>query len=620
MRNKNKFDAVVIGAGHAGCEAALALSRLGHSVLLTCLNLDSIADLACNPSIGGTAKGQLVSEIDALGGEMGINADKTAIQMRVLNEGKGSAVQSLRAQVDKREYHARMKKVLEDDKNIHLKQAEIAEILYKENIVFGVKSVLGEIYYCETIIVCTGVYLNSKIIIGSYSQEIGPSGFAAANYLTKSLEEMGVTLRRFKTGTPARINGRTIDFSKLKVQEGAEDIETFSSFSKVKNVNRSVCYVSFTNEKTHEIISKGLKEAPMFEGVGPRYCPSIEAKIVRFADKDRHQLFFEPEGLSTNEFYIQGASTCLSADIQNELYSSIEGLENAQIMRNAYAIDYDCIDSRELKPSLEHKNISGLFFAGQINGTSGYEEAAAQGLMAGVNASKLIKNQPPFILKRNQAYIGVLIDDLVTKGTEEPYRMMTSRAEYRLILRQDNADQRLTKIGKEIGLISEGKWKIYTKKIKIIEKMRKKLDILLKIDDKLIKFLKSKKESIPKTSIKIKDLIKRNSIKLSEINDLYSIFEDNEKKYIKYVDIEVKYEGYIKQQNDEIDKLNRQESIFLPENINYKKISGLRLEARQKLEEIRPLTLGQASRISGVSPADITVLSIYLKTTEKNHK
>lgn len=620
----NKFDAIVVGAGHAGCEAALALSRLGHTVLLTCLNLDSIADLACNPSIGGTAKGQLVSEIDALGGEIGINADKTAIQMRILNEGKGAAVQSLRAQVDKKEYHSRMKKILEDDVNIYLKQSEISEILHKNNKIIGVKNVLGETFYSRTIIVCTGVYLKSKIIIGEYSQDIGPSGFSAANHLTNSLLEMGICVRRFKTGTPARINGRTIDFSKLKKQEGASDIETFSLFSNVKNFNKAECYVSFTNKTTHDIISKNLHRAPMFtgevKGVGPRYCPAIESKIVRFADKERHQLFFEPESLSTNEFYIQGASTSLPAEVQNEMYASIEGLEKAQIMRNAYAIDYDCIDSRELKPSLEHKNFSGLFFAGQVNGTSGYEEAAAQGLIAGVNASRLMKGQPAFILKRNQAYIGVLIDDLVTKGTEEPYRMMTSRAEYRLILRQDNADQRLMEIGKNLGLITDDKWIIYKEKMKIIEKMRKKLGFLLKIDEKLINFLKSKKESVPKSSIKIKELIKRNNIKLNDLNNIYSIFDADESKYIKYLDIEAKYEGYIKQQNDEIEKMNSQEDIKLPEEIDYNTISGLRLESRQKLNKIRPLNIGQASRISGVSPADITVLLIYLKVLDKKSK
>lgn len=614
---KKEFDCVVIGAGHAGCEAALALSKLGKSVLLSCLNLDSVAFLACNPSIGGTAKGHLVCEIDALGGEMGINADETAIQIRMLNEGKGPAVHSLRAQVDKIQYHSRMKKVLEENPNIFLKQCEIVEIISKNNIICGVKTSLGEIFNCKTVVVATGVYLKSRIIIGEFSQNIGPNGFASANGLTQSIINLGHAIRRFKTGTPARLNGRTIDFSVLEKQPGQEGI-SFSSSSSNKNKNVAFCYETFTNEETHNIIRSNLHRAPMFSGeivgVGPRYCPSIEDKIVRFPNRERHQIFLEPEALSTNEIYVQGISTSLPADVQNEMYSSIKGLENAQIMRNAYAIEYDCIDSLELKPSLESKIIGGLFFAGQINGTSGYEEAAAQGLIAGINASKQIDGLSPLILKRNEAYIGVLIDDLVTKGTNEPYRMMTSRAEFRLVLRQDNADQRLTKIGKEVGLISEEKWQKFQEKQEKLEKMRQKLNILIKLDDKLKNFLKNNNENIPVNSLKAIDVLKRNNIDIFKLNEEFNIFNERELSLLQTLNTEVKYEGYIKQQNEEIEKLKANEEIPLNSNIDYAQIKGLRIEAQQKLNKIKPETLGQASRISGVSPADITVLSIYLKS------
>lgn len=617
---RNEFDAVVVGAGHAGCEAALALARLGKKILLTCLNLDSIAFLACNPSIGGTAKGHFVCEIDALGGEMGINADETAIQIRMLNEGKGPAVHSLRAQVDKINYHTRMKKILEENPNIYLKQAEIVEIIEKNGKICAVKTALGEIFSCKAVIVSTGVYLKSRIIIGEFTQNVGPNGFASANHLTQSLMNMGITIRRFKTGTPARINGRTIDFSSLEKQAGEDNIG-FSPLSKNKTKNVAFCYETFTNEKTHEIIRNNLSRAPMFSGtivgVGPRYCPSIEDKIVRFPNRERHQIFLEPEALSTNEIYIQGVSTSLPADVQNELYASIKGLENAEIMRNAYAIEYDCIDSLELKPSLESKKIDGLFFAGQVNGTSGYEEAAAQGLIAGINAARKIDLKEPLILKRNEAYIGVLIDDLVTKGTNEPYRMMTSRAEFRLVLRQDNADQRLTPIGREIGLVSDERWKKYQEKQEKLQKMREKLNKLIKIDEKLNNFLKNNNESISVNSLKAVEILKRNNIDIYKLNNEFNLFDESESALLETLNVEVKYEGYIKQQNDEIEKLKQQEKTALPENFDYSAIKGLRIEAVQKLNKIQPQTLGQASRISGVSPADITVLSIYLKAKKR---
>ena len=611
-----EIDCIVIGAGHAGCEAALALSKLGKSVLLTCLNLDSIAFLACNPSIGGTAKGHLVCEIDALGGAMGINADETAVQIRMLNEGKGPAVHSLRAQVDKIKYHSRMKYILEMDKNIFIKQAEVSEILVENAQVCGVKTTLGETFMCKSVIVCTGVYLKSRIIIGEFSQNIGPNGFASANNLTKSLLDLGIKIRRFKTGTPARINGRTINFSKL-VKQGGNDGLSFSPMSNNSNKNTMFCFETYTNQKTHEIIRKNLNRAPMFsgeiKGVGPRYCPSIEDKIVRFPERERHQIFLEPEAMGTNEIYVQGVSTSLPVDVQKELYASISGLEEAQIMRNAYAIEYDCIDSQQLTLTLESKNISGLFFAGQINGTSGYEEAAAQGLIAGINASLKIDKKEPLILKRNQAYIGVLIDDLITKGTNEPYRMMTSRAEYRLLLRQDNADQRLTEIGREIGLVDDERWEKYLLKIGVLNKIRNKLEILLKVDKKLKNFLESNNENIPSNSIKALDLLKRNNIDIYKIQDEYKLFEDNETQYLNIINTEIKYDGYIKQQNDEIKKMKEYDNFPLSEKLDYSEIKGLRIEAQQKLNKIKPINIAQASRISGVSPADITVLMIYLK-------
>ena len=611
-----KYDAIVVGAGHAGCEAGLALARKGNKTLLLTLSLDAVAFLACNPSIGGTAKGQLVSEVDALGGEMGVNIDKTLIQLRMLNRGKGPAVQSLRAQADKVEYHNQMKKTLESTENLELRQGEVVDVECLENGDKIVTTALDQKFCAKAVVFATGVYLKSQIIIGDYIKDSGPNGFANAQKLSESLARLGIKLLRFKTGTPARVNARSIDYSVLEVQEGEENIQNFSFTTKRKPKNKAVCYLTYTNEKTHQIIRDNLDRAPMYsgliKGVGPRYCPSIETKIVRFADKDRHQLFLEPESLSTQEVYIQGFSTSMPVDVQEEMIHSVKGLENAEIMRDSYAIEYDCIEPTELLPTLELKTIKGLFFAGQINGTSGYEEAAAQGIIAGINASQYIRGEEQLVLKRSDGYIGVLIDDIVTKGTNEPYRMMTSRAEYRLFLRQDNADLRLTEIGRRFGLVDDKRWKIFTKKKKNLDKIFSLLSTKFKAED-VAEFYAENGESLPKESVTARDMLKRSNLDAFKINEKFGLFKDFDYEVVSEMNIIVKYEGYLKQQQEEIEKFKKQESTLIPKDFDYRKYHGLRIEAVEKLEQIRPLNLGQASRISGVSPADIAVLSVLIR-------
>lgn len=612
---KGVYDSVVVGAGHAGCEAALALARTGFSVALVTLNLDNIAFMACNPSIGGTAKGHLVRELDALGGEMGIVADKTMMQIKMLNRGKGAAVQSLRAQADKNLYHRTMKQVLEQTENLHIVQCEVSEILTEDGAVCGVRTTYGSILKAKTVVLCTGVYLNSTVLAGEWSQNAGPSGFAPATKLTESLINLGFTIRRFKTGTPARIDGRTIDFSVLERQDGETNVYPFSFLSPQVPEKQTPCYLTYTNPRTHEIIRKNLDRSPLYNGIitgtGPRYCPSIETKVERFADKERHQVFLEPEGGDTDEIYAQGLSTSLPHDVQEEIYHSIKGLEHCEIMRYAYAIEYDCIDSLQLTPALEFKKIKGLFCAGQINGTSGYEEAAAQGLIAGLNASLEMRGEEQLVLKRDQAYIGVLIDDLVTKGTNEPYRMMTSRAEHRIYLRQDNADFRLTEIGRKVGLVDDRRYEVFKNKCALRNRLFEELNKLhppKEVEGIILRH----GGNPPQNAFSYASLISR-GITIAEIRSEFGVLDEYPWDLLESAETEIRYAGYLEKENKEIEKASRLEEKRLPPDIDYFSIEGLRLEARQKLDAVRPLNLGQAGRISGVNPADIAVLMVWLK-------
>lgn len=608
------FDAAVIGAGHAGCEAALALARTGLKTAMLTLNLDSIAFMACNPSIGGTAKGHLVREIDALGGEMGINADATSLQFKMLNVGKGAAVQSLRCQSDKNAYHARMKGVLENTENLRIIQGEAAKILVDGDAVTGVLTTFGGIIKCRAAILATGVYLNARTITGEVICESGPNGFSAACALTQNLISLGFNVRRFKTGTPARLDGRTIDLKQLSPQYGEDNVGCFSFLTKTQPENKLPCYLGYTNADTHKIITDNLDRAPLYNGAisstGPRYCPSIETKIVRFADKERHQIFIEPEGADTLEAYVQGMSTSLPHDVQIEMYRSVKGLENADVMRFAYAIEYDCIDTLDVYPTLEFKKVRGLYTAGQINGTSGYEEAAAQGLIAGLNASLKLRGLPPLVLGRDEAYIGVLIDDLVTKGTEEPYRMMTSRAEYRIELRQDNADFRLTEKGYAAGLVTEERYAAYLARKEEYERALEFLENEKFAPEKTEGLLCANSFERAQGALSYADFIRRGI----PAQDVYAALGAPQFNagVLASAEIYVRYEGYLKKNREQIVRAKKYENKLLPEDADYSQIEGLRLEAREKLNKVKPRSLGQASRISGVNPADVAVLMVWL--------
>ncbi len=629
------YDAIVVGAGHAGCEAALALARMGQETIIFTVSMDSVAMMPCNPNVGGSSKGHLVREIDALGGEMGKNIDLTYIQSKMLNRSKGPAVHSLRAQADKAEYTRRMRMTMENTDHLTLRQAEVAELIFEDTDfkkIKGVRTKSGASYYAKCVVLCTGVYLNARCIYGDVVNHTGPNGLSAATYLSDSMTDAGIPLRRFKTGTPARIDKRSIDFSKMEEQFGDEKIVPFSFTNTEEDIKRDQisCWLTYTNEQTHQIIRDNIDRSPLFsgaiEGTGPRYCPSIEDKVMKFADKDRHQVFVEPEGEFTNEMYIGGMSSSLPEDVQYAMYRSVPGLEHAKIVRNAYAIEYDCISALLLKPSLEFKEVEGLFSAGQMNGSSGYEEAAAQGLMAGINAARKLQGKEPVVLDRSQAYIGVLIDDLVTKETKEPYRMMTSRAEYRLLLRQDNADLRLTDIGHEIGLISEERYARFCKKRELINQEVQRLNETMVGANKTIQnFLETHGSTTLKTAASLADLIKRPELSYEQIapidEERDSVYEKDAAAWngpfaseiMEQINIELKYDGYIKRQKSQVEHFVKLEKKKIPQDIDYEDVHNLRKEARQKLNEVRPENIGQASRISGVSPADISVLMIYLK-------